>query len=154
MAPETLPPADLQRINLKSAGIACAILFPLPWLTIPSPPLVPWPFLGVVQFSYIVAAYFVLWAVWRREKQWLVKPALLALFIFLPDSLWVFNMASLVAQGSQTSDNHWMDIVVVVQLTYFVAGYFVWNHFFKKIRPKDWNPARLQKSLFGSLDPK
>ena len=144
MPPEAVTPATLQKIKFKSAGIACAVIWPLPWLTMPNPPICPQPFLGILQFSWIIVSYLILWAFWKREKQWLAKPALLALFIFLPDSLWLFNMFPLVQAGPSGTDPHWMDILILVQLAYFVTGYFVWKYFFKKIRPKDWNPDQFR----------
>jgi hypothetical protein len=101
------------------------------------PPLAPQPWLGIMQFLYLVTCYGVLWAIWKRTNDFRMKMFLLVLAIFLPDYLLIMNAAvsGLIPEKGSTLVAR--IIVGGVQLVYFVGGYFVFKYLYlAKVRPR------------------
>lgn len=120
-------------IATRFTTIVTVVFMPLMFLVFPNPPVLRQPWLGLTQFFYLTACYFVVWLTWKRTKDWRMKFCLLILSIFLPDLLFILNIAPLLPEhGGNTLIPR---LLAGVQLLYFVGGYLVFKHYFLKIRP-------------------
>jgi hypothetical protein len=128
--PDWQPPNVV--IGIRFATIGIVVFMPLMFLVFPNPPVMGQPLLGLIQFIYLAACYLVLWLIWKRTNDWRMKFYLLIFFIFLPDFLWIINVAPLLPENGGRS---WLPrFFAGIQLLYFLGGYFVFKHYFPKIR--------------------
>lgn len=120
-------------IAMRFTTLVTVVFMPLMFLVFPNPPVMGQPWLGLIQFFYLAACYLVIWLIWKRTKDWRMKFCLLILSIFLPDFLLILNIAPILPEeGGSTLIPR---LLAGVQLLYFVGGYFVFKHYFQKIRP-------------------
>jgi hypothetical protein len=115
------------KLGIKLAGLCLAIFMPLMPTVLSNPPLAHQPWLGIIQFSYLVACYFVLWVIWKRTNDYRVRMFLLVLFIFLPDYLWIMNVSPLLPERG---GGLIVRAVAGFQLIYLFGGYFVFKYLY------------------------
>lgn len=121
-------------IAIRFTTIVSLIFMPVMFLVLPNPPVTGQPWLGLIQFFYLATCYLIVCLIWKRAKDWRMKFLLLVLAIFLPDFFWIINIAALLpTEGGSTLLPR---LVGGVQLLYLVAGYFVFKHYWPKIRPQ------------------
>src|SRR5579864_6937809 len=96
-------------------------------LVLSNPPLARQPWLAILQFLYLATCYCVLWLIWKRANDVRMKMFLLVLFIFLPDYLWVMNVADLIPEYGSSFVAR---VVAGVQLVYLVGGFFIFKYFY------------------------
>lgn len=146
--------ADRQPSNMvvafRFATIMMVLFMPLNFLALSVPPMMGQPWLGFVQFSYLGTCYFAFWLIWKHTKDWRMKFMLLVLSIFLPDFFWIMNVASLLPEKGGSS--FLPRSVAGVQLLYFVGGYFVFKHYFPKIRPQPSTTLPKRSNIVGPED--